>query len=45
MSGRRVAVTGIGAVTPIGIGADGLWEGVLAIVAAVLVSMGKWCLC
>lgn len=27
---RRVAVTGIGAVTPIGHGADGLWAGVLA---------------
>jgi 3-oxoacyl-[acyl-carrier-protein] synthase II len=27
---RRVAVTGIGAVTPIGSGADGLWSGVLA---------------
>lgn len=26
---RRVAVTGIGAVTPIGSGADGLWAGVL----------------
>ena len=35
MSGRRVAVTGIGAVTPIGIGADGLWEGVLANRSAV----------
>jgi 3-oxoacyl-[acyl-carrier-protein] synthase II len=29
MSGRRVAVTGIGAVTPIGHGASGLWAGVL----------------
>jgi 3-oxoacyl-[acyl-carrier-protein] synthase II len=27
---RRVAVTGIGAVTPVGHGADGLWAGVLA---------------
>ena len=27
---RRVAVTGIGAVTPIGSGADELWAGVLA---------------
>jgi 3-oxoacyl-[acyl-carrier-protein] synthase II len=27
--GRRVVVTGIGAVTPIGNGADGLWQGVL----------------
>ena len=32
---RRVAVTGIGAVTPIGIGADGLWAGVLANRSAV----------
>jgi 3-oxoacyl-[acyl-carrier-protein] synthase II len=30
MKARRVAVTGIGAVTPIGQGADGLWAGVLA---------------
>ena len=30
MTPRRVAVTGIGAVTPIGHGADGLWAGVLA---------------
>lgn len=29
MTGRRVAVTGIGAVTPIGHGAEGLWAGVL----------------
>jgi 3-oxoacyl-[acyl-carrier-protein] synthase II len=35
MSGRRVAVTGIGAVTPIGIGKGGLWEGVLANRSAV----------
>jgi 3-oxoacyl-[acyl-carrier-protein] synthase II len=33
--GRRVAVTGIGAVTPIGHGATGLWEGVLANRSAV----------
>jgi 3-oxoacyl-[acyl-carrier-protein] synthase II len=26
--GRRVAITGIGAITPVGSGADGLWEGV-----------------
>lgn len=26
---RRVAITGIGAITPIGHGADGLWDGVL----------------
>jgi 3-oxoacyl-[acyl-carrier-protein] synthase II len=32
---RRVAVTGIGAVTPIGLGADGLWAGVLANRSAV----------
>jgi 3-oxoacyl-[acyl-carrier-protein] synthase II len=32
---RRVAVTGIGAVTPIGHGADGLWAGVLANRSAV----------
>ncbi|HET6380718.1 MAG TPA: beta-ketoacyl-[acyl-carrier-protein] synthase family protein [candidate division Zixibacteria bacterium] len=32
---RRVAVTGIGAVTPIGHGARGLWEGVLANRSAV----------
>lgn len=32
---RRVAVTGIGAVTPIGHGADGLWAGVLANQSAV----------
>src|SRR5689334_25170408 len=24
---RRVVVTGVGAITPIGIGAEGLWEG------------------
>jgi 3-oxoacyl-[acyl-carrier-protein] synthase II len=32
---RRVAVTGIGAVTPIGHGGDGLWAGVLANRSAV----------
>ena len=32
---RRVAVTGIGAVTPIGHGAQGLWQGVLANRSAV----------
>jgi 3-oxoacyl-[acyl-carrier-protein] synthase II len=32
---RRVAVTGIGAVTPVGTGADGLWAGVLANRSAV----------
>ncbi|HEX2767002.1 MAG TPA: beta-ketoacyl-[acyl-carrier-protein] synthase family protein [Candidatus Limnocylindria bacterium] len=32
---RRVAVTGIGAVTPIGHGADGVWAGVLANRSAV----------
>ncbi len=35
MTGRRVAVTGIGAVTPIGQGAGGLWQGVLANRSAV----------
>src|SRR6188508_3638949 len=32
---RRVVVTGIGAVTPIGTGADALWAGVLANRSAV----------
>lgn len=32
---RRVVVTGVGAVTPIGSGADGLWKGVLANRSAV----------
>ncbi len=32
---RRVAVTGIGAVTPIGLGASGLWQGLLAHKSAV----------
>ncbi len=35
MTRRRVAVTGIGAVTPVGHGADGLWAGVLANRSAV----------
>jgi len=35
MKGRRVVVTGIGAITPIGTGADGLWDGVIANVSAV----------
>ena len=35
MTGHRVAITGIGAVTPIGHGADGLWAGVLRNVSAV----------
>lgn len=30
MSRRRVVITGIGAITPIGSGADGLWKGVLS---------------
>jgi len=32
---RRVAVTGIGAITPVGHGAEGLWQGVLANRSAV----------
>ena len=32
---RRVAITGIGAITPIGSGAEGLWAGVLADKSAV----------
>ena len=35
MTGHRVAITGIGAVTPIGHGADGLWAGVLRNASAV----------
>ncbi len=35
MSPRRVVITGIGAITPIGTGADGLWSGVLANRSAV----------
>jgi 3-oxoacyl-[acyl-carrier-protein] synthase II len=35
MSERRVVVTGIGAITPVGRGADGLWAGVLADRSAV----------
>lgn len=35
MTPRRVVITGIGAITPIGIGADGLWSGVLANRSAV----------
>lgn len=30
MSGRRVAITGVGAITPIGQGRAGLWRGILA---------------
>jgi 3-oxoacyl-[acyl-carrier-protein] synthase II len=37
MTVRRVAVTGIGAVTPVGHGADGLWAGVVANRSAVKV--------
>ncbi len=33
--GRRVVITGIGCVTPIGTGADGLWEGLRARKSAV----------
>ena len=35
MSQRRVVITGIGAVTPIGLGKDGLWKGLLAHKSAV----------
>jgi 3-oxoacyl-[acyl-carrier-protein] synthase II len=35
MTVRRVVITGIGAITPIGSGADGLWDGVLANRSAV----------
>ena len=35
MTGHRVAITGVGAVTPIGHGATGLWDGVLANRSAV----------
>ena len=35
MTGRRIVVTGIGAITPVGNGADGLWDGVMAGVSAV----------
>ena len=35
MSARRVVITGIGAITPVGSGADGLWDGVLANRSAV----------
>jgi 3-oxoacyl-[acyl-carrier-protein] synthase II len=35
MNRRRVVVTGIGAITPIGSGSDGLWRGVLAGKSAV----------
>ncbi|MGI8930379.1 MAG: beta-ketoacyl-[acyl-carrier-protein] synthase family protein [Candidatus Limnocylindria bacterium] len=35
MTRRRVVITGIGAITPIGTGADGLWAGVMANRSAV----------
>jgi 3-oxoacyl-[acyl-carrier-protein] synthase II len=35
VSRRRVVITGIGAITPVGTGADGLWDGVLANRSAV----------
>ena len=35
MTRRRVVITGIGAITPVGSGADGLWAGVLADRSAV----------
>lgn len=35
MTPRRVVITGIGAITPVGSGADGLWDGVIANRSAV----------
>lgn len=35
MTRRRVVITGIGAITPIGSGANGLWDGVIADASAV----------
>ena len=35
MSGRRVVITGIGALTPIGVGKEGLWDGLRAQRSAV----------
>ena len=35
MTRRRVVITGIGAITPVGHGADGLWDGVMADRSAV----------
>jgi 3-oxoacyl-[acyl-carrier-protein] synthase II len=35
VSDRRVVITGIGAITPVGSGADGLWDGVIANRSAV----------
>ena len=35
MTQRRVVITGIGAITPVGSGADGLWNGVMANRSAV----------
>jgi 3-oxoacyl-[acyl-carrier-protein] synthase II len=35
VSGRRVVITGIGAITPVGSGAAGLWDGVMANRSAV----------
>ena len=35
MTRRRVVMTGIGAITPVGSGADGLWDGVMANRSAV----------
>ena len=35
MTRRRVVITGIGAITPVGSGADGLWDGVMANRSAV----------
>ena len=37
MTGRRVVISGIGAVTPIGVGVEGLWQGLRAERSAVRV--------
>jgi 3-oxoacyl-[acyl-carrier-protein] synthase II len=35
MEKRRVVITGIGAITPIGLGVDGLWQGLIRQQSAV----------
>ena len=35
MEQRRVVITGIGAITPIGLGVEGLWQGLLRRESAV----------